>query len=671
MPIWRKVVRIWACKACRHLNIVSIGIFTCAELYRCVREASKARGAVMKKISFWVCGTILLSCGCISSYEQLVDPAVFVGERASADLRELPLSDVFARYDRTGTSIGKSILTSQVPLVDPVCIANRATAIGKLAGAADRRAQIRKLLGETEAGMKELVEYAGGANLYSEIANPFYLPEWRYFLPGIFAYLNDTPRVLDSGVALSASWKGVVLFNALAVSGIFSEFIASKFMGCGDFSFKMAFKNGPGSIITRHIPYRTVADDELLSPAALVRFGSLSYVDKVDLFSAMYYEKGAGLSIDPRNRTQKSEVVALLAAGLYTGWVDYVQMASLKEAISDLNDIWKKMGMVHAPLCKVARIISVAHELVGHLESCNELYFSQKVYDALKHLEAKSPRLYEILSTETFAAESDVYSRGRVLVAHRWLLEEWESFKELCTVIGELDAIVSWGVVVAEEPGSWCVPQVADQLVLQGLRHPVLSLECDSGQDMVGAPLTVITGPNGSGKTTALEAVALAAVLHQTWGIIPAERARMPIYDTIATSLRALGTVVSGKSRFQAQLEQLDKLYDTIKTAQGAVLTLVDEPLNGTLQEAAGKRIVEWCTKCISCGTATIMLATHSAEPTKIEKAVLLQPEVVEVAPGNFVRTFKLIPGAASWWFSDIARRDRFIVWLARLEGRI
>lgn len=607
----------------------------------------------------------------VGNTEQLIDSTLFVAEKAVADLHELPLGDVYARCDRTSTSIGKTILTTQVPLVDPVAIAARASSIVKIAVSADQRAEIRKLLGETEAGMKELVEYAGGAKLYSEITNPFYLPEWRYFLPGIFAYLNDTPRVLDSGVALSASWKGVVLFNALAVSGIFSEFIASKFMGCGDFNFKTAFKNGPGSVIVRHIPYRTVADDELLSPAALVRFGSLSYVDKVDLFSAMYYEKGAGLSIDLRNRTQKSEVVALLAAGLYTGWVDYVQMASLKEAISDLNDIWKKMGTVHVPLCKVARIISVAHELVGHLESCNELYFSQKVYEALKHLEAESPRLYEILSTETFAAESDVYSRGRVLVAHRWLLEEWESFKELCTVIGELDAIVSWGVVVAEEPGSWCVPQVADQLVLQGLRHPVLSLECDSGQDMVGAPLTVITGPNGSGKTTALEAVALAAVLHQTWGIIPAERARMPIYGTIATSLRALGTVVSGKSRFQAQLEQLDKLYDTIKTARGAVLTLVDEPLNGTLQETAGRYIVEWCTKCISYGTATIMLATHSAEPTKIEKAVLLQPEVVEVAPGNFVRTFKLIPGAASWWFSDIAQRDRFIVWLARLDGRI
>ena len=626
---------------------------------------------IFKKMPLYGMPFIFAVVTAVGNTEQLIDSTLFHLEKALADLQELPLSDVYARYDRTSTSIGKTILTTQVPLVDPAAIAGRASSIGTLAASADQRAQICTLLAETEAGMKELVEYAAGAKVYSEITNPFYLPEWRYFFPTFFAYLNDAPRALDSGVALSAGWKGIMLMNALAVSGIFSEFIASKLMGGGDFSFKMAFKNGPGSLVTRHIPYRTMNDAELLTPAVSARLNGISYVDKADLISAIYYEKGVGVSVDSNNRTPKSRAVGAILAGLHTGWTDYMQIAALKDSITALNDIWKKMGTVHVPLCRVARIISAAHELAGRLESCNELYLSQKIYDALEHLEAESPRLYEILSTETFARESDVYSRGRVLVAHRWLLKEWESFKKLCTVLGELDAIVSWGTVVAEEPGLWTIPQVADQLIFQGLRHPVLSLECDSGQDMVGAPLTVITGPNGSGKTTALEAVALAAVLHQTWGIIPAEKACMPIYSTIATSLRALGTVASGKSRFMAQLEQLDKLFAVIKTAKGNIIALVDEPLNGTVQETAGKHIVEWCIKCLSHGTATIMLATHCVEPTKIEQAVLLQPEVIEVVPGSFRRTFKLIPGAASWWFSDIAQRDRFIVWLAHLEGRI
>lgn len=624
---------------------------------------------IIKKLSMYCAPLVLTVLTAFGNTEKLIDPTVFKGEKAFADLQELPLDEVYAGR-KTSTSIGNAVLVSQTPLVDRVIIEARASSIDVLAGSPDQLSQIHKLLGETEAGMNELVEYAGGARLYSEVTNPFYLPEWRYFFPRFFAYLNNTPRVLDSGMALSAAWRGIVILNALALSGVFSEFLASRFVG-GNFSLEMALKSGPGSILMSHSVYRSVDDKILLSPQAYARFNALSLLDKIDLFAAIYYEREAGFTLKQSNRTVKSKVLAALPVGIYTAWTDYVQITALSNSVASLNDMWKKIGVVHVSLCKVARIISAAFELAGRLELCNETYLSQKIYDALEHLESESPRLYEILSTETFACESDVYSRGRVLVAHRLLLKEWESFKKLCTVLGELDAIVAWSTVVAEEPGAWSTPVIDDQLVLQKLRHPLLPLEPDSGQDIAGAPLIIITGPNGSGKTTALESVALAAVIHQTWGIVPARHARMPIYRTIATSLRALGSVMSGKSRFIAQLEQLDKLFDAIKTVQGLALVLVDEPLNGTVQESAGKHIVEWCKKCISYGTATIMLATHCAEPTKIDGAVLLQPEVREIAPGKFVRTFKLIPGQASWWFSDIARRDRFIIWLAHLEGRI
>jgi hypothetical protein len=624
----------------------------------------------MKKLSFLAYGIMVLACGKIFCSEQLIDRTVLVGKKAIADLQELPLSETYDTCDRTNTLIGKAILRSELPMVDAECIKARGSSVDILARFPDQRIQIQKLLCETEAGMKELVEYASGARLYGEIANPFYLPEWRYFFPSLFTYLNDTPRVLDSGVALSAAWKGVVLLNALALSGIFTEFLVSRFVG-GDFSFSMALKSGPGTLIMRHSPFRSVHDDALLTPASIARFNGISYGDKVDLLSAIYYQRGVGISVDPRNRTRKSKAVAALISGIHTGWTDYVQLAALKNSISSLNNIWKKIGTVHVPLCKVARVVSAAHEIASQLESCNEGNLSKKIYDALAHLEAESPRLYELLLTETFAGESDVYSRGRVLVAHRWLLKEWQSFKKLCTVLGELDAVASWGTIVAEESGLWSIPQISDQLVFHGLRHPVLSLSADAGQDIVGAPLIVITGPNGSGKTTALEAVSLAVVLHQTWGIVPAHQACMPIYNTIATSLRALGSVASGKSRFMAQLDQLETILDLIKKADERIFVATDEPLSGTVQETAGKHIVEWCRKCLNYGTATIMLATHCAEPAKIENAVLLQPEVIEHAPGDFQRTFKLIPGVALWWFTDIPRRDRFIVWLAHLEGRI
>jgi DNA mismatch repair protein MutS2 len=106
-----------------------------------------------------------------------------------------------------------------------------------------------------------------------------------------------------------------------------------------------------------------------------------------------------------------------------------------------------------------------------------------------------------------------------------------------------------------------------DALVLRKARHPLLerTLKAKRGEIV---PLTVeldnqhrqliISGPNTGGKTVALKTVGLLALMAQSGVPVPAERAELPIFDSVFADIGDYQSIEQNLSTFSAHVTNID-----------------------------------------------------------------------------------------------------------------
>ena len=118
----------------------------------------------------------------------------------------------------------------------------------------------------------------------------------------------------------------------------------------------------------------------------------------------------------------------------------------------------------------------------------------------------------------------------------------------------------------------------------------------------------VITGPNGGGKSVFLKTLGCCVVLAQSWGIVPAKRARLSLLDGVRTCIHPQESLEHELSTFMAEKMRIDaiKQYVFQNNAPGfKVLLLLDEPFKGTVDSESADRIYEF-GKDIEIGRAHV-----------------------------------------------------------------
>ena len=112
----------------------------------------------------------------------------------------------------------------------------------------------------------------------------------------------------------------------------------------------------------------------------------------------------------------------------------------------------------------------------------------------------------------------------------------------------------------------------------EGLRHPLLRdpvpNDCAADRPML------ITGSNASGKSTYLKTVALAALLAQSIGTVPADSYEAGVFR-IFSSMALRDDLMAGESSYVAEIRSLKRILDAAGEGD-AVLCVVDEVLRGT-----------------------------------------------------------------------------------------
>jgi DNA mismatch repair protein MutS2 len=118
---------------------------------------------------------------------------------------------------------------------------------------------------------------------------------------------------------------------------------------------------------------------------------------------------------------------------------------------------------------------------------------------------------------------------------------------------------------------------------LLNARHPLLELRLRA-QDAAIVPLTItlpdgtrqmiVSGPNTGGKTVALKTTGLLAAMAQAGMPIPADRARLPLFDGLYADIGDAQSIEQNLSTFSAHIVNLDRIA---RVATADSLVLLDE----------------------------------------------------------------------------------------------
>ena len=126
-------------------------------------------------------------------------------------------------------------------------------------------------------------------------------------------------------------------------------------------------------------------------------------------------------------------------------------------------------------------------------------------------------------------------------------------------------------------------PSPARTLILHRARHPLLERNLKLKKLEI-VPVTVelegerrqfvITGPNTGGKTVTLKTVGLLALMAQAGIPVPADRADLPVFDSILADIGDYQSIEQNLSTFSAHVTNIDFIS---RTATPASLVLLDE----------------------------------------------------------------------------------------------
>jgi DNA mismatch repair protein MutS len=269
------------------------------------------------------------------------------------------------------------------------------------------------------------------------------------------------------------------------------------------------------------------------------------------------------------------------------------------------------------------------------------------VTEELEELERK----IETADSQIRALEQACFEAVRRRVA-----EHTARLHTLSALLTDLDVHASFAEVAHRFGYVRPVVDESRQLVLRDVRHPVVERLLAGGEfvpndvelDADAARLMVITGPNMAGKSTTMRAVALAVILAQAGGFVPAQSARIGVVDRIYTRVGASDNLAQGQSTFMVEMQEAAAI---LSGASASSLVILDEIGRGTSTYdglAIAWAIAEHLHDVIGCRA---MFATHyhelcelAAQRTGVRNFNVAAREY----QGGVVFLHKLVEGAAN-----------------------
>jgi len=212
--------------------------------------------------------------------------------------------------------------------------------------------------------------------------------------------------------------------------------------------------------------------------------------------------------------------------------------------------------------------------------------------------------------------EYDRFREVRAVVA-----EETARLQGLADALAELDAVATLASVAIER--DYARPTFHDGgIEIEAGRHPVVETTQNrfvpNDAALPPGSVTLVTGPNMSGKSTYMRQVALIVVLAQVGSFVPADAATLPVVDRVFTRVGASDDIAGGQSTFMREMAELTSI---LHEATPDSLVLLDEVGRGT-STADGRAIARATVEFLHDDVgATTLFATHYHDLTGLAEA--------------------------------------------------
>lgn len=255
-------------------------------------------------------------------------------------------------------------------------------------------------------------------------------------------------------------------------------------------------------------------------------------------------------------------------------------------------------------------------------------------------------------------------SIGNILIAVGANLDAYLSIARLIREYKEKDLPMSFAEFVDGETPAFSFEGLVNPLVPNSVPND-FQMGHERGKHMV------VTGPHACGKTTSQKSIAYAHILGQSLGILPAKKASFVPINKLKTYFNIGDKIGEGLSSFMSEHRRMVELNDAARNlgSDDRLLMLIDEPYAKTIQLIGEPRVTRFIRDLSTMPHLMMIVATHFEKPSTLEEETKglvknYQPEVEGLESYEFHPTYRMIEGAAKWWFENVATREAFIDWL-------
>lgn len=220
--------------------------------------------------------------------------------------------------------------------------------------------------------------------------------------------------------------------------------------------------------------------------------------------------------------------------------------------------------------------------------------------------------------------EANIFAEVRDFIS-----EQLVKVQETASAIAQLDVLCSFAYVSLKN--EYTKPDIAiDGIIdIKDGRHPVVELMMtdemyvpnDTYLDTKNNRMSIITGPNMSGKSTYMRQVALITLMAQMGCFVPAKSAKITIVDKIFTRVGASDDLTAGQSTFMVEMSEV---ADILKNATNQSLVILDEVGRGTSTFdgiSIATSVAEYIANKRVLGCKTLF-ATHYHELIQLENEI-------------------------------------------------
>ncbi|WP_019679063.1 DNA mismatch repair protein MutS [Ruminococcus flavefaciens] len=222
---------------------------------------------------------------------------------------------------------------------------------------------------------------------------------------------------------------------------------------------------------------------------------------------------------------------------------------------------------------------------------------------------------------KALSLEADIFAEVRDFLATKL-----EAVQKTASAVASVDVLCSFAEVALRN--QYVKPDIAidGAIDIKAGRHPVVELMLteemfvpnDLYIDNKADRMSIITGPNMSGKSTYMRQAALIVLMAQIGSFVPADSAKISVVDKIFTRVGASDDLTAGQSTFMVEMSEVS---DILKNATRDSLVILDEVGRGTSTfdgVSIARAVAEFICNSKKLGCKTLF-ATHYHELIGLE----------------------------------------------------